>query len=109
MDTSSFPPIDLTRTPGHAPTRSRELAAIEAVELPVAVELGQVRIRVEDLLRIDGDSVVELDRRPSDPVDIRVGGVVVARGELVAVDTPAGSRIGVRLVEILERPATPPR
>lgn len=97
-------------SPGWTAARpARDLDALGAVELPVRLELGQVRLRVEDLLRLDGDSVVELDRRPADPVDIRVGGVLVARGELVSVETPAGPRIGVRLVEILAAPSSPPR
>jgi flagellar motor switch protein FliN/FliY len=96
-----MPTLPFERTP---PRPDRDLDALAAVELPVRVELGRVRLLVEDLLRLDGDSVVELDRRPEDPVDIRVGGTLVARGELVAVETPAGPRIGVRLVEILDPP-----
>jgi flagellar motor switch protein FliN/FliY len=96
-----MPTLPFERTP---PRPARDLDALAAVELPVRVELGRVRLLVEDLLRLDGDSVVELDRRPEDPVDIRVGGTLVARGELVAVETPAGPRIGVRLVEILDPP-----
>lgn len=88
---------------------ARDLDALGSLELPVRVELGRVRLLVEDLLRLDGDSIVELDRRPSDPVDIRIGGTLVARGELVAVETPSGSRIGVRLVEILAVPDAAPR
>lgn len=103
----SNPSPDTAPTAGLAPTRAaRDLDSVGAVELPVRVEFGQVRLRVEDLLRLDGDSIIELDRRPSDPVDIRVGGVLVARGELVAVDSPAGPRIGVRLVEIVASPGS---
>lgn len=106
----SNPSHDPALTVGLAPPRAaRELDAIGAVELPVRVELGQVRLLVEDLLRLDGDSIVELDRRPTDPVDIRVGGILIARGELVAVDTPAGARIGVRLVELVASPEPAPR
>lgn len=94
---------------GPAPFPSaRDLDRIGAVELPVRIELGQLRLVVEDLLRLDGDSIVELDRRPADPVDLRVGGVLVARGELVSVDTPSGPRIGVRLVEIVADRGLPP-
>lgn len=92
-----------------SPRAARDLDALGSLELPVRVELGQVRLLVEDLLRLDGDSIVELDRRPSDPVDIRVGGTLVARGELVSVETPSGPRIGVRLVEILAPPDSAPR
>lgn len=101
----STPSLDPAAPSGLAPHRApRDLDALDSLELPVRIELGQVRLLVEDLLRLDGDSIVELDRRPSDPVDIRIGGTLVARGELVAVETPSGARIGVRLVEILAPP-----
>lgn len=104
----SNPATNPTLGPGLAPSPPlRDLDDVGAVELPVRIELGQLRLVVEDLLRLDGDSIVELDRRPADPVDLRVGGVLVARGELVSVETPSGPRIGVRLVEIVANPDRP--
>jgi flagellar motor switch protein FliN/FliY len=43
-----------------------------------------------------------LDRRIDDPVDIRVGDRVIARGELQELDDGSG-RLGVRLTEIVDR------
>jgi flagellar motor switch protein FliN/FliY len=46
------------------------------------------------------DALVMLDRRIDDPVDIRVGDRVIARGELQEMDDGSG-RLGVRLTEIV--------
>jgi len=93
---------------GEAVGLDADAAALEAIgdlELPVRIEFGRTRLLVEDLLRLDAESILELDRRPGDPVDVRVGGRLVARGELVLVADPDGPpgarRIAVRLVELL--------
>jgi flagellar motor switch protein FliN len=48
------------------------------------------------------EAVIVLDRRIDDPVDIRVGDRVIARGELQELDDGSG-RLGVRLTEIADR------
>ena len=37
-----------------------------------------------------------LDRSPADPVDIRIGGKTIARGEIVTID----DRFAIRLTEV---------
>lgn len=64
-------------------------------DLPVVVEavLGAVEIKVGELSNLQpGDSFM-IDRRFGDPVELRVNGVIVAYGELVAVDDNFGVRI----------------
>ena len=48
------------------------------------------------------DAVILLDRRLDDPVDIRVGDRVIARGELQELEDGSG-RLGVRLTQIAGR------
>jgi flagellar motor switch protein FliN len=43
-------------------------------------------------------SVIELDRLAGDPLDIRVNGTMIAKGEVVMV----GERFGIRFGEIVE-------
>ena len=51
------------------------------VSLQVRIELGRTKMLVEDVLRLNPDSVVELDKAAGDPVDIYVNGRRIARGE----------------------------
>ena len=96
MQMPSFDPAD--RTDG-APTA---LSMLNDVQLQVKVELGRTRMYVEDVLRLNADSVVELDKAAGDPVDIYVNDRHVARGEVLVVN----ENFCVRVSEII-RPISP--
>ena len=67
--------------------------------LEVTVRLGQTRILIRDLLRLDKNSVVELAQGADDPLDIVVNDKVLARGEVVVLD----DRLGVRITDIVSK------
>jgi flagellar motor switch protein FliN len=75
-------------------TSSAGLDRLDDVELDVRIELGRTRMYVQDVLRLNADSVIELERAAGDPVDIRVNGQLVARGEVLVVDETLCVRIG---------------
>ena len=79
--------------PGPAPSQPRSIDMLLDVELPITVELGQVRLPIKNILELGVGSVVPLDRAAGDPVDVRVNGRIVARGEVVVVDENFGVRI----------------
>lgn len=68
------------------------------VSLQVRIELGRTKMLVEDVLRLNADSVVELDKAAGDPVDIYVNGRRIARGEVLVLN----ENFCVRVSEILE-------
>jgi flagellar motor switch protein FliN/FliY len=57
---------------------------------------------VEDVLRLNEDSVIELDKLAGDPVDIYVNDRHVARGEVLVVN----DNFCVRVSEIIQPVAT---
>lgn len=67
------------------------------VPLQVTVELGRTRMRIADLLKLTRGSVVELEKLAGEPLDLRVNGQLVARGEAVIVN----DKYGVRLTDVL--------
>lgn len=75
----------------------RSLDVLRAVALDVTAQLGGCRLSVAQLLDVAEGSVIELDRTAGAPIDVLVGGAVIARGEIVAV----GDRFGVRIGEIV--------
>lgn len=85
--------------PGSLAPAPGDLDLLADVQLEVAVEIGRVRLRVRDLLRLGEGSVLELDRTAGAPVDVLVNGSLVARGEVVVVDDD----LGVRVTELLRR------
>ncbi len=56
------------------------------VDLDVTVQLGKTEMLVEDVLKLSGGSVVELDKLAGDPVDVLVNGRLVARGEVLVLN-----------------------
>jgi type III secretion protein Q len=69
-------------------------------ELPVEVvcELGRITMSGRELLELRPGAVIPAGRPLSGPVDLTVGGRVVARGELVDVE----GEIGVRITQMIE-------
>lgn len=67
------------------------------VDLQVTIELGRTDMLVEDVLRLQAGSVVELDKLAGDPVDMYVNGRLVARGEVLVLN----DNFCVRISEIV--------
>jgi flagellar motor switch protein FliN/FliY len=70
---------------------------LQDVSVEVVVELGRTRKTIRELAALDCEDVVELDRASNEPLDLVVGGRVLARGEIVMV----GDRMALRIVEVV--------
>ena len=82
-------------------THARTAADLEAVfDVPVRVSavLGQAKMQVSDLLKMATGTVLELDRKVGEAIDIYVNNRLVARGEVVLVE----DRLGVTMTEIIK-------
>lgn len=75
------------------------LEAVHDVPVKVQAVLGRARMPVGELLQLSSGTVVELDRRVGEPVDIFVNDRLIARGEVVLID----SALGVTLTEIVRQ------
>lgn len=73
-------------------------------DLPVEViiELGRTRLTIRQLAELDRDDVVDLSRGSDAPLDVVVGGKVLARGEVVMV----GEKMALRITELVEESST---
>lgn len=63
------------------------------VQIPVTVEVGSSKMAIEKILDLVPGSIVCLDKKAEEPIDLRVNGKLVARGEVVLVDDTYGLRI----------------
>jgi flagellar motor switch protein FliN/FliY len=75
-----------------------ELAPVYDVPVHIRAVLGKSQMDVSNLLRLGRGSVIELDRRVGEAVDIYVNNRLVARGELVVLE----DRLGVTMTEIIK-------
>jgi flagellar motor switch protein FliN/FliY len=69
---------------------------IDHVEVEVEVILGEARLSVAELNRLQPGEIVPIDRKLGEAAEIRVNGRVIARGEIVSVD----EKFAVRVTEI---------
>ena len=78
--------------PAHLP------AYLHDVEVRLEARLGEVAVTVAHLSSLVPGSVMTLDHSLSDPIELRLNGAVVARGEIVVVE----DYFGVRIVEVAD-------
>lgn len=86
------------RAPGVANKYKR---SIYGLPVSVQVVIGTARPTIAELLKLKKDSLLELEARIEDPVELCIDNRVLARGELVETDAALGT-IGVRLTEIVD-------
>ncbi len=75
-----------------------DLAPVFDVPVNISAVLGKAHVDVNSLLRLTAGSVLELDRKVGEAIDIYVNNRLVARGEVVVVD----DRLGVTMTEIIK-------
>jgi len=81
------------------PSRSAaDLDAVFDVPVQVSAVLGRSKMDVGELLKLGPGTVLELDRRVGEAIDIYVNNRLVARGEVVLVE----DKLGVTMTEIIK-------
>ena len=69
---------------------------IEDVPLLIIAEIGRTQISVQKVLNLKKGNLVEFNKIVGEPMDVVVGGRLMARGEIVVVN----ERYGVRISEL---------
>jgi flagellar motor switch protein FliN/FliY len=82
-----------------AQSQGPSLDLLKDIELPVTLRFGSAQMSLRDLVALNTGAVIELDRALADPVEVLVGGYVIAHGEPVVVN----GVYGVRISEISSR------
>jgi flagellar motor switch protein FliN len=98
MKLDEFQPTEAPPAPDGMERSAADLAAVYDVPVHIQAVLGRANVEVAALLRLNRGSVIELDRKVGEPIDIYVNNRLVARGEVVVVD----ERLGVTMTEIIK-------
>ena len=69
---------------------------IDDVPLLIIAEIGRTQISVQKVLNLKKGNLVEFNKIVGEPMDVVVGGRLMARGEIVVVN----ERYGVRISEV---------
>jgi len=75
-----------------------DLEAVFDVPVQVSAVLGRAQMDVGALLKLGPGTVLELDRKVGEAIDIYVNNRLVARGEVVLVE----EKLGVTMTEIIK-------
>jgi len=112
---SSLPDLDPSTGAGAAETPPAAIEPLAAgpqrvdsahfdvvMDIPVrmSVEVGRADISLRHLVQLGHGSLVELDRPATAPLDIRVNGVLIARGEVVVVND---EKMGIRVTDVVSQ------
>lgn len=71
-------------------------AVLDGVNVTLEAYLGDAELTVGELNALEPDAIVELSSLLSDAVDLRLNGVSIGKGELVAV----GDKFGVKITAL---------
>ncbi|GHE97686.1 hypothetical protein GCM10016455_17770 [Aliiroseovarius zhejiangensis] len=72
------------------------------VPIEITISVGRARPTVKELLQLTQDTVLPLDKRIEDPVELYVGDKLIARGELEEMEGDPQGRLAVRLTEVAD-------
>ena len=75
-----------------------DLSPVFDVPVRISAVLGKASLSVAQMLKLNAGSVLELDRKVGEAIDVYVNNRLVARGEVVVVD----DRLGVTMTEIIK-------
>ena len=73
------------------------LERISNIEVGLFAEFGTTKVPLKSILEYETGTIIQLDRKSADPINIYVDKVLVAKGEIVAVN----KNFGVKITEIV--------
>jgi flagellar motor switch protein FliN/FliY len=74
-----------------------DLSLLMDVPLQITVELGRARLTIENLLKLNQGSVVELNQVIGEPLSILVNNKLMAHGEAVVVK----DKFAIRILDVV--------
>ncbi len=75
------------------------LQVVYDIPLEIAAVLGRAEMKVNQLVRLTRGSVIELDKKVGEAIDVYVNDRLIARGEVVLID----NKIGITITEMIKK------
>jgi flagellar motor switch protein FliN/FliY len=92
IELSALPPL----TPVGPAVMAGNMGLLQGVKVSLSVVVGEVQTTLGELMGLQHQSMLKIERPVDSPVDIMLDGKIVARGQLVVV----GDSFGVCVTEI---------
>jgi flagellar motor switch protein FliN/FliY len=68
------------------------------IKVTLTAELGRRKMNIQDIMQLKPEDQLELYKSIHDPLDIRINGRLIAKGEAVV----KGERYGIKITEIIQ-------
>jgi len=98
-DSAGKPADDAAKAGTSARAARRDFTQMmRRIPVTLTLEVGSARITLQELARLEPNSVVELDALAGDPLVIKVNGTPIGRAEVVV----SGENYGLRVLDLIE-------
>lgn len=77
---------------------NQEIRFIYDVPLTIAAELGQLEMTIRELLSLNINAVIELEKLAGEPLEILINGKKVCRGEVIVIN----EHYGIRMTDLID-------
>ncbi len=94
-----FPEFKVRENEAVAEAISDERTVLKEIPLGVTVEIGSVVCTVQEILNLEEEQVLMLDKQAGSPADIVVNGQLTAKGDVLVV----GDQFATRITEIVNQ------
>lgn len=72
---------------------SESMSLLKRIPVTLTLEVSSVEVMLSDLLNIDDDTVIEMDKLAGEPPDIKVNNILLGKAEVVVVNEKYGLRV----------------
>ncbi len=100
LDDINFDELSATATeqnaaadPQQRQEENRKRQLFNRIPLTLTLEVASVSVSLADLLAVDKNTVIELNKMAGEPLDLKVNGVLFGKAEVVVVNDKYGLRI----------------
>ncbi|MFS2221055.1 flagellar motor switch protein FliN [Pantoea sp. B65] len=73
--------------------KQRNLSLFSRIPVTLTLEVASVDISLAELINVNNDSVIELDKLAGEPLDVKVNGILLGKAEVVVLNDKYGLRI----------------
>ncbi|WP_435954705.1 FliM/FliN family flagellar motor switch protein [Dryocola sp. BD626] len=69
------------------------MSLLKRIPVTLTLEVSSVEVMLADLLNIDDDTVIEMNKLAGEPLDIKVNNILLGKAEVVVVNEKYGLRV----------------